>query len=187
MSPADRRGKVSPSQRATAGPINSMFNKAWIYLALILIPLGLIGHVKAWLAISAFLLTVLGVAWWWNRRSLVGIEYERLLGVKRAFPGEVVDLTLRLTNQKLLPLGWLMVEDRMVVDEPALVGWGVVSLGDGENGLVPQCPVHPLVRAGQPPLSVALYAARVLSAGALCDFVRAISLACSKASEPRNI
>jgi uncharacterized protein (DUF58 family) len=99
-----------------------MFNKAWIYLALILIPLGLIGHVKAWLAISAFLLTVLGVAWWWNRRSLVGIQYERLLSVKRAFPGEVVDLTLRLTNQKLLPLSWLMVEDQWSMNLPLLVG-----------------------------------------------------------------
>ena len=99
-----------------------MFNKAWIYLALILIPLGLIGHVKAWLAVSAFLLTVLGVAWWWNRRSLVGIQYERLLSVKRAFPGEVVDLTLRLTNQKLLPLSWLMVEDQWSMNLPLLVG-----------------------------------------------------------------
>ena len=99
-----------------------MFNKAWIYLALILIPLGLIGHVKAWLAVSAFLLTVLGAAWWWNRRSLVGIQYERLLSVKRAFPGEVVDLTLRLTNQKLLPLSWLMVEDQWSMNLPLLVG-----------------------------------------------------------------
>ncbi len=99
-----------------------MFNKAWIYLALILIPFGLIGHVKAWLAVSAFLLTVLAVAWWWNRRSLVGIQYERLLSVKRAFPGEVVDLTLRLTNQKLLPLSWLMVEDQWSMNLPLLEG-----------------------------------------------------------------
>ncbi len=99
-----------------------MFNKAWIYLALILIPLGLIGHVKAWLALSAFLLTVLGIAWWWNRRCLVGVRYERLLSATRAFPGEVVDLTLRLTNQKLLPLSWLMVEDQWSMNLPLVEG-----------------------------------------------------------------
>lgn len=89
-----------------------MFNKAWIHLALILIPLALIFDVQALLIISAFLLTVVPVAWWWNRRSLNGVEYERTFGEKRAFPGELVELTLRVTNQKLLPLGWLSLEDQ---------------------------------------------------------------------------
>jgi uncharacterized protein (DUF58 family) len=64
------------------------------------------------LAISALLLTVVPVAWWWSRRSLENVVYERTLGERRAFPGEVLDLTLRITNNKLLPLGWLVAEDR---------------------------------------------------------------------------
>lgn len=92
--------------------MGTIFNKAWIWLAIILIPLALLMHIKAWLVLSAFLLTVLPVAWWWNLHSLDGIVYQRILGERRAFPGEVVDLTLRVTNQKLLPLGWLMVEDQ---------------------------------------------------------------------------
>ena len=91
---------------------NAMFNKAWIYLALILIPLGLIIKIDAWLILSAFLLTTLPLAWWWNRHSLDRIVYERVLGERRAFPGEVVSLTLRVTNEKLIPLGWLNVEDQ---------------------------------------------------------------------------
>jgi uncharacterized protein (DUF58 family) len=89
-----------------------MFNKSWITLALILIPLALIVHLRAWLILSAFLLTVMPFAWWWNRHSVDNVIYQRVLGERRAFPGEVVDLTLRVTNQKLLPLGWLLVEDQ---------------------------------------------------------------------------
>ncbi len=89
-----------------------MFSKYWIYLALILIPLGLVTGARALLAISAFLLTVLPAAWWWNHVSLSRVTYERSLGEKRAFPGETVELTLRIANQKLLPLAWLAVEDR---------------------------------------------------------------------------
>jgi uncharacterized protein (DUF58 family) len=40
------------------------------------------------------------------------VIYERVLGERRAFPGEVVNLTLRVTNQKLLPLSWLTIEDQ---------------------------------------------------------------------------
>ena len=89
-----------------------MFNKAWIYLALILIPIAFIFDARALLVISALLLTVVPIAWWWNRHSLDRIEYERVLDEYRAFPGEVRELTLRIANQKLLPLGWLVVEDQ---------------------------------------------------------------------------
>ncbi len=89
-----------------------MFNKAWIQLAIILIPIALLFDVDALLVISAFLLTVVPMAWWWNRRSLNRVIYERTLSERRAFPGEVVGLTLRITNRKLLPLGWLSIEDQ---------------------------------------------------------------------------
>jgi len=89
-----------------------MFNRAWISLALILIPMALFFNAPALLVISAFLATTLPIAWWWNRTSLNKVAYERTFGERRAFPGEVVDLSLRVVNQKLLPLGWLQVEDR---------------------------------------------------------------------------
>jgi uncharacterized protein (DUF58 family) len=99
-----------------------MFNKAWIYLALFLLVFALILDVKTWFVLSAFLLTILPFAWWWNRRSLRSVTYDRRFAVgpfgpsgagwQRAFPGEVVELTLRIANEKLLPLGWLRVEDQ---------------------------------------------------------------------------
>mgnify|MGYP001815930487 CR=1 FL=1 len=89
-----------------------MFNKAWINLALLLVPIALILGAPALLVISAFLLTSVSLAWWWARSSLKAVTFERALGERRAFPGETVDLTLCVANEKLLPLGWLSVEDR---------------------------------------------------------------------------
>jgi uncharacterized protein (DUF58 family) len=98
------------------------FNKSWIQLALLLILLALWLHLRALFVLSAFLLTVVPLAWWWNRRSLEGVTYERLLGEKRAFPGEVVDLHLRVANEKLLPLAWLSLEDRWSLALPLVEG-----------------------------------------------------------------
>ena len=108
---------------ATQGPIREgAFNRAWIQLAVLLIPLGIWLRLPALLVLSAFVLTVVPVAWWWNRRSLKGVTYERLLSEKRAFPGEVIDLRLRLANDKLLPLAWLSLEDRWSMALPLLEG-----------------------------------------------------------------
>jgi len=89
-----------------------MFNRYWIYLALFLIPMAFASDVRALLVISALLLTIIPAAWLWNRLSLEQITYQRSFGERRAFPGEIVDVTLRVSNQKLLPLGWLLVEDQ---------------------------------------------------------------------------
>jgi len=89
-----------------------MFNRYWIYLALFLIPAAFVLHVRALLVISALLLTIIPVAWLWNRLSLRQLDYQRSFGERRAFPGEIVDVTLRVSNHKLLPLGWLLVEDQ---------------------------------------------------------------------------
>ncbi len=89
-----------------------MYNKAWINLALLLVPAALIFDVPALLVISVLLLTTVVLGQWWTRKSLSRVTFERVMGERRAFPGEVVELTLRIANEKLLPLGWLHVEDR---------------------------------------------------------------------------
>jgi len=99
-----------------------MYNKAWIHLALLLLPVAVISHAPALLAISAFLLTTVPLAWWWTRSSLKRVTYQRALGERRAFPGEVVELTLRVANEKWLPLGWLSIEDRWSMALPLLDG-----------------------------------------------------------------
>jgi len=89
-----------------------MFSKAWINLAVLLLLVAILFNVPALLAISVLLLTVVPLAWWWAKYSLKGVTYQRALSERRAFAGETVELTLGIANEKLLPLGWLSVEDR---------------------------------------------------------------------------
>ncbi len=49
----------------------------------------------------------------WRRHCLGGVSYERQLGQHRALFGEEVSLVTTVTNDKLLPLSWLHVEDEL--------------------------------------------------------------------------
>ncbi len=52
-----------------------------------------------------------GLAKLWGRLSLVGVTCQRSLSEHRVFPGESIDLKVRLANRKLLPLPWVQVDD----------------------------------------------------------------------------
>jgi uncharacterized protein (DUF58 family) len=61
--------------------------------------------------ICALLLLTAGLAWLWDRWSLVRVSYERELSHPRAFVGDEVELALRIANRKPLPLAQLDVRD----------------------------------------------------------------------------
>jgi uncharacterized protein (DUF58 family) len=91
--------------------------------------LGAVFVVAAWnrqtpivLLIGLFLSAAL-VAKAWSRLCLLGVTCQRTLSEHRLFPGEKVNLTLRLANRKPLPLPWIQVEDYL----PA----GLAKLGAG--------------------------------------------------------
>ncbi len=88
-----------------------MFTETWLVLAAFVAILGVIAGQGVLLTLGVLLLTVLPTAWLWDRLSLRAVSYERQLGEKRAFVGEIVPITLRITNRKPLPLAWLRVED----------------------------------------------------------------------------
>ena len=58
-------------------------------------------------------LSAAGLARLWSRLSLVGVHCQRFLNEQRAFPGENIELRLRLANRKLLPLPWVQVDDEI--------------------------------------------------------------------------
>ena len=95
-----------------------MFNDPWIALILFIVLLGIVLGQGALLAIAALLLTVLPIAWLWNRYALHGVRYERAFSETRAFVGETVDLTLQVVNRKPLPLAWLRIEDSFPLEVP---------------------------------------------------------------------
>ncbi|MGD2144133.1 MAG: DUF58 domain-containing protein [Anaerolineae bacterium] len=91
----------------------NQFTPVWFEMAAVLIVLGLLVRERAIFALAAGILTVIPVAWWWNRASLRRVEYDRHLDKQRAFPGERVKMTVRITNRKLLPLSWLETSDEI--------------------------------------------------------------------------
>ena len=88
-----------------------LLRAAWLPLGAVLVAGGLIWGSAALLALGLFVLLAGGLARVWADRSLVALEFERRLPETRAFPGERLDLTYRLTNRKLLPLPRLELRD----------------------------------------------------------------------------
>jgi uncharacterized protein (DUF58 family) len=97
-----------------------MFNASWIALSIIIIVLSLLLKQPTLMAVAGLLLAISGVSWLWNRYALRGIEYEREFSERRVFQGEVIELVIRVTNRKLLPLSWLRVDDQVPFDLPLL-------------------------------------------------------------------
>lgn len=75
---------------------------AWYGQVVIVIMLGVV-------------LSAAGLAKLWSRFSLVGVSCQRLLSERRLFPGEHIELRLRLINRKLLPLPWVQIDDEIPV------------------------------------------------------------------------
>jgi uncharacterized protein (DUF58 family) len=98
----------------------TQFSEAWIALAIMLTLFGLVFRQKDLVLVAVLLLTIVPIAWLWNKLALRGLDYERIFSERRAFPDEILELTLRVSNWKLLPVGWLQIEDQFPLDVPLL-------------------------------------------------------------------
>jgi len=88
-----------------------VFNESWIILAVFISIIGFVLRLNGMMTVASLLLTVVPLAWLWNHYAPRRIEYGRTFSERRAFAGETVDLSLRVTNRKLLPIPWLRVQD----------------------------------------------------------------------------
>ncbi len=61
--------------------------------------------------ICILLLTTAGISRLWDRWSLARVSYSRELSQTRAFPGDEIELVIRIANRKPLPLVALLVRD----------------------------------------------------------------------------
>jgi uncharacterized protein (DUF58 family) len=95
---------------------NSIFSDAWISLAIIFLIIGLIaGRNMPMLALAIILLLIVAVSTTWRNLSLLGVTYERSFDRNRVFPGEPIEMTLAVDNDKVLPLTWLEFRDELPV------------------------------------------------------------------------
>jgi len=98
----------------------TQFSEAWIALAVMLTIFGFVFRQRNLMLVAVLLLTIVPIAWLWNKLALSGLRYERIFSERRAFQGETLELTLRVSNWKLLPMGWLQIEDQFPLDVPLL-------------------------------------------------------------------
>ena len=85
----------------------------WLPLGIGLIAAGLAADAGPVAGFGVFVLLAGWLARTWARRSMERLEFERLLPERRAFPGERLRLTYRLTNRKAIPLPWLEMSDHL--------------------------------------------------------------------------
>ncbi len=114
--------KVNMADIATARGLvlrereNSIFSDAWIPLALLFLVIGLAANRNAaMLALGLVLLFIVGVSTVWKNLSLLGVTYERSFDRNRVFPGEPIEMTVTVGNDKLLPLTWLHFRDELPI------------------------------------------------------------------------
>src|SRR5512138_1775157 len=90
-----------------------MFNESWIRLAVLMVLLGAALGQDALLVLPALLLTIVPIAWAWQRLAFWRLRYDRQFDETRVFAGESVRFSPRLANQKWLPLAWVRVSERV--------------------------------------------------------------------------
>lgn len=95
---------------------NSIFSEAWIPLAILFIIIGIIADRNVgFITLGAVLLLIVGISTVWKNLSLFGVSYERTFDRTRVFPGEPIEMTVTIQNNKRLPLTWLRFRDQLPV------------------------------------------------------------------------
>jgi uncharacterized protein (DUF58 family) len=105
---------------------------AWPILALAAITGGIIAGSVALVAMGVLVAVACYGTTLWARWSLRRVSYDRVLPEDHVFPGEHIDLRLRVTNAKPLPLTWIEAVERFspgltAIDDPDFRPGGTAS------------------------------------------------------------
>ncbi|HEX5370632.1 MAG TPA: DUF58 domain-containing protein [Dehalococcoidia bacterium] len=96
-------------------------SKAALQLSIAFIFFGILFASGPLIGLGVFLLLATLLARFWAKHALDNVHYERFIPENRAFEGETLSVTLRLINDKLLPLPWVelrdSVPDGVLIDE----------------------------------------------------------------------
>ena len=128
--PSPRFDRLRAPRLTQEGERSLYFGRLWIYGALltVLIGIGLDQYPAA--LVGFFVLATAVGASLWNRLALDDIQFGLRTAAHRAFPGDTVELTITLVNEKPLPLPELAVE--LALSE-ALAPIGLESTVEGAS------------------------------------------------------
>ena len=102
--------------------MRALLGESWLTASLLLAVVGVAAGSAPLLGLGALVLGTGGAARLWSRFALERVSYRRELGERRAFAGEIVPLTLRLANDKPLPVPWIEVRERLPAEAPLAEG-----------------------------------------------------------------
>ena len=88
-----------------------MYHRLTIQTISFLLVLGLLLQQPLLILFCLLVLLAGATAWLWNRWSLLRVTYSCELSTDRAFPGDEVELRMRVANRKPLPLAALYVRE----------------------------------------------------------------------------
>src|SRR6476659_9601016 len=99
------------SVRSPQHSLLDMFSRNTLQGLTILLALALLAGQGLLALICILLLLTAGMTRLWDRWSLLRVSYQRELSQPRAFPGDEVELVIRVANRKPLPLVGLTIQD----------------------------------------------------------------------------
>lgn len=88
-----------------------MLNEVWLLVSLVILFIGLVASQGLLLVLGALSLIVSLVAKYWDRFAFQKVTHFRTLSNTRAFVGDSVEYMIILSNEKVLPLIWLDIQD----------------------------------------------------------------------------
>ncbi|MFC2014563.1 DUF58 domain-containing protein [Chloroflexota bacterium] len=106
-----------------------MLGNNWLFIAALLLIIGLVTQQLPLILISILFILVRGMARLWDRYCLTRIEYRRRLSSNRVFFGEELLFEVEVANRKPLPLPWIQIDD-MVPPEVTLLKGKTTSSSD---------------------------------------------------------
>jgi uncharacterized protein (DUF58 family) len=98
--------------------MRSVFRESWVSVTIVLLLLGLAAQSVPLLGLGVLVFGTGGMARLWARVSLEQVQYRRVLGNRRVFMGETVEVRLRLTNAKRIPVPWIEVREYLPEASP---------------------------------------------------------------------
>ena len=105
------------------------FYQTWLLLGVLLFLVGGLGRLGVVLALSVLVFLTGFVSRAWSHFSLQRLRYDRTFSRRRAFWGDTLDVSLRLSNVKPIPLPWVRFEDEV----PEAL-WNLADLSEATNG-----------------------------------------------------
>ncbi|GAB4576221.1 MAG: DUF58 domain-containing protein [Anaerolineae bacterium] len=112
---AERELFENRTRPAREDTVRSLLDHRWVGMALLLFVVGALARNMTLMTMTGFMLVIVTVAWLWSRGVMREVVYLRRFRHRRVFPGEENEAQIIVENRKLLPLGWLRVEDEWPV------------------------------------------------------------------------